>query len=255
MSLHHQLHAIADSTGTDFFGVADLTPAHEAILEQGGPEIATYPRAVSVGLAIPHAIVDQLPQRADRMVTLNYRHHCYDVINQRLDLITSQISGTLQRAGHRAWPVPASQTVDEKRLCGLFSHKLAAHLAGLGWIGRSCLLITPQAGPRVRWATVLTDAPIPATGKPMEVRCGTCRQCVETCPAQAFTGEPFREAEPREARYDTRKCEQYLVRMRETNAKFGVCGMCLYVGPHGKRQASGERLQAAGTYDGGVAAQ
>ena len=89
----------------------------------------------------------------------------------------------------------------------------------------------------------------------MEVRCGTCRQCVETCPAQAFTGEPFREAEPREARYDTRKCEQYLVRMRETNAKFGVCGMCLYVGPHGKRQASGERLQAAGTYDGGVAAQ
>ena len=72
--------------------------------------------AVSVGLAIPHAIVDQLPQRADRMVTLNYRHHCYDVINQRLDLITSQISGTLQRAGHRAWPVPASQTVDEKRL-------------------------------------------------------------------------------------------------------------------------------------------
>ena len=236
MTLLLQLRSIADATGTDFFGVADLAPAHDAILAQGGPEVAAYPRAVSVGLALPHAIVDQLPQRADRTVTLNYRHHCYDVINQRLDLITSQLAGAVQRAGHRAWPVPASQTVDERRLCGLFSHKLAAHLAGLGWIGRSCLLVTPTAGPRVRWATVLTDAPLAATGTPMEVRCHNCRQCVETCPAQAFTGEPFRDTEPRETRYDARKCEQYLVRMRENNAKFGVCGLCLYVCPHGRKK-------------------
>ncbi len=236
MDISQQLHSIADTWGTDFFGVADLTPARAAILQQGGPEVASYPRAVSVGFALPHAIVDQLPQRADRTVTLSYRHHCYDVINQRLDLITSQISAALQRAGHRAWPIPASQTVNEKLLCGIFSHKLAAHLAGLGWIGRSCLLVTPQAGPRVRWATVLSDAPLPETGKLMDVRCGDCRQCVDICPAQAFTGEPFRESEPREARYDARKCEQYLVRMRETNAKFGVCGMCLYVCPHGRKK-------------------
>ena len=236
MTLLPQLQAIADTWGADCFGIADLTPAHAAILAQGGPEVASFPRAVSVGLTLPHAIVDQLPQRADRTVTLNYRHHCYDVINQRLDLLTSQLSGALQRAGHRAWPVPASQTVDGKGLCGLFSHKLAAHLAGLGWIGRSCLLITPAAGPRVRWATVLTDAPIDETGQPMEVRCGTCRQCVEICPAQAFTGKAFRDAEPREMRYDARKCEQYLVRMRATNAKFGVCGMCVYVCPYGRKQ-------------------
>ena len=65
MDLFHKLQQIADSTGADFFGIADLTPAHAAILAQGGPEVASYPRAVSVGLALPNAIVDQLPQRAE----------------------------------------------------------------------------------------------------------------------------------------------------------------------------------------------
>ncbi len=37
-------------------------------------------------------------------------------------------------------------------------------MAGLGRIGKSCLLITPEAGPRVHWATVLTDAPMQVTG-------------------------------------------------------------------------------------------
>jgi len=235
MDLLHKLQAIADSTGVDFLGVANLAPAHDAILAQGGEAVASFPRAVSIGLALPNAIVDQLPRRAERAVAQSYRHHAYDVINQRLDLLASQVASALQRAGHRVLPVPASQIVDDVTLAGAFSHKLAAHLAGLGWIGRSCLLVTPTAGPRVRWSTVLTDAPL-ATGTPLDVRCGSCRQCVETCPAQAFTGEPFRDTEPRETRYDARKCEQYLVRMRETNAKFGVCGMCLYICPHGRRK-------------------
>ena len=178
MDLLHKLQAIADSTGVDFLGVANLAPAHDAILAQGGEAVASFPRAVSIGLALPNAIVDQLPRRAERAVAQSYRHHAYDVINQRLDLLASQVASALQRAGHRVLPVPASQIVDDVTLAGAFSHKLAAHLAGLGWIGRSCLLVTPTAGPRVRWSTVLTDAPL-ATGTPLDVRCGSCRQCVE----------------------------------------------------------------------------
>jgi epoxyqueuosine reductase QueG len=120
------------------------------------------------------------------------------------------------------------------RVAAIFSHKLAAHMAGLGWIGKSCLLITPEAGPRVRWATVLTDAPLPATGSAMAERCGECQKCVEICPQAAFTGRPFREDEPREARYDARKCELYLKDLEEKTG-YGVCGMCLFVCPHGRR--------------------
>jgi len=211
-----------------------LSPAHGAILEQGGQAIADYPRAVSVGIALLHSIVNQLPHRAERAVAVNYRHHAYDVINQRLDLITSRLSGVLQQSGYRALPVPASKRTGAERLSADFSHKLAGHLAGLGWIGKSCLLITPEMGPRVRWATVLTDAPFTKTGEPMPEHCGDCKECVDMCPMHAFTGQPFRENEPREIRYDASRCDRYFKKMREKDAELAVCGLCLYVCPYGQ---------------------
>ena len=132
-------------------------------------------------------------------------------------------------------PIPAAKRVDSERICAVFSHKLAAHLAGLGWIGKSCLLVTPQAGPRARWATVLTDAPLAATGAPMDERCGECVQCVEICPMQAFTGAPFRAEEPREKRFDARKCERYFDAMKAKDTETAVCGLCLYVCPYGNK--------------------
>jgi len=227
---------ITETWGSDFTGVADLSQAHEAILAQGGPLIAAYPLAISVGIRLPDAIVDQLPDRANRAVALSYQYYSYDLINQRLDLLVSQVGRFLHRKGYRALPVPASKQIDDERICAAFSHKMAAHLAGLGWIGKSCLLITPEAGPRVRWATVLTDAPLEITGAPTEERCGNCNLCVEICPVRAFTGEPFRASEPRGKRYDAVKCERYFAKMREKNETLGVCGLCLFVCPYGRRQ-------------------
>jgi len=128
------------------------------------------------------SIADQLPRRDSLGVQRGYRHHCYDVINQRLDHLASRLSARIQRQGYRSLPVPASLIVDQERLMGLFSNRMAAHLAGLSWIGKRCLLVTPEVGPRVRWATVLTSAPLEPTGTPMEERCGHCEECVRICP-------------------------------------------------------------------------
>ncbi len=238
MEMLQRLREAAQTWGADFFGVADLSPARDAILAQGGPAMAAYPWGISVGIVLMHAIVDQLPQRADRAVAIGYRQHSYDVINQRLDLLTSNLSSLLQREGHRALPVPAARRVDAERLCAAFSHKLTAHLAGLGWIGKSCLLVTPQVGPRVRWSTVLTDAPLAATGEPAEERCGGCQQCVEICPARAFSGQPFRAQEPREVRFDAGRCDRDFAGMKATDPETAVCGLCLYVCPYGRRPSS-----------------
>ena len=112
---------------------------------------------------------------------------------------------------------------------------MAARLAGLGWIGKCCLLVTPESGPRVRWGSVLTDASLKATKKPMKDGCGDCQECVDICPTKAFTGEPFREEDPREIRYDAHKCDKYLTKLEKTSA-LGVCGMCLYVCPYGNNR-------------------
>ena len=111
---------------------------------------------------------------------------------------------------------------------------MAARSAGLGWIGKCCLLVTPNVGPRVRWGSVLTDASLRATKKPMKDGCGDCYECVDICPTKAFTGAPFREEDPREIRYNAHKCDKYLSKMEKTSA-LGVCGMCLYVCPYGRK--------------------
>jgi len=153
--LDERLDEFTRELGADFFGVAD-TPAEDFIREQGGNEVASYPKAISIGIILLDTILDQLPKRFERAVAVNYRHHTYDIINLRLDLIASRISSTLQKEGHKILPIPASERYDNKRICAVFSHKLAANMAGLGWIGKGCLLITPKAGPRVRWTTILT---------------------------------------------------------------------------------------------------
>ena len=232
-SLDQLISGYAQELEVDFFGVADLAPAHAAVLEQGGPALARFPRAISLGIALLNPIVDQLPQRADPAVAMNYRHHAYDVINLRLDELASRLASRLRRLGHAALPVPASRRADDVRLRGIFSHKLAAHLAGLGWIGKSCLLVTPQVGPRVRWASVLTDAPLAPTGSAMDERCGDCQLCVDNCPVGAFSGRAFDPAEPREARFDVFKCKRYFDEL-EAAGRLPVCGMCLYVCPHGR---------------------
>ncbi|MDD4652206.1 MAG: 4Fe-4S double cluster binding domain-containing protein [Methanothrix sp.] len=233
MQLDARIREVAKDLGADFYGVADLAPARDFILWQGGERLAGYPRAISIGVALLSTIVDGLPERGDRVVAMEYRHHAYDVVNDLLDSIALRLSNCLQSQGYRALPVPASKrAVVDDRIAAAFSHKLAAHLAGLGWIGKSCLLITQQAGPRVRWTTVLTDAPLEATGQAMAERCGECSKCVEICPQAAFTGRPFRYDESREARYDAAKCERYLKEL-EQKTGYGVCGLCLYVCPHG----------------------
>jgi len=235
MLLESELLDRAVSWGADYFGIADLSPARDAIVEQGGTGIAEYPCGISIGVALLHSIVNQLLPRTERAAAINYRFHCYDVVNSRLDQITSRLGSVLQRKGYKAFPVPASKRVDDDRICAIFSHKLSAHMAGLGWIGKNCLLITPDMGPRVRWATVLTDAPLETTGGSSGERCGECRKCVDVCPVKAFTGQPFRAGEPRAARFDATKCDRYFSKMREKDAETAVCGLCLYACPYGRQ--------------------
>lgn len=236
MDLDSTIRSLALEWGAFLYGVADLGVLSTAIPEGPADIARDYPRAISLGIALNDDIIDLLPRRNERAVGSAYKLHCYDVINGRLDVLTSRIAGALQARGFRALPIPASVRCDDERIRAIFSHKMAAHLAGLGWIGKSCLLVTPSRGPRLRWATVLTDAPLEPTGGPMEERCGECSECVDICPVAAFKGRAFDPAESREARYDARACQDYLRGLEEEHP-WGVCGLCIYACPHGHRQS------------------
>lgn len=233
MGLQTILEETAKNLGAFYFGVADLS------LASGGPVtpyekrlISEYPFAISIGVPLSPEVVERIGEQEDIPALLNYGFHVYNMISPLIDHITSRLTFIIMREGYRAFPIPATQTLDRENLRGIFSNKMAASLAGLGWIGKSCLLVTPDRGPRVRWGTILTDAPL-HPGRPVEVGCGECIVCVEACPADAFTGRNFEPSEPREMRMRARKCDQFLTK-RGRNIGTRVCGMCVYICPWGK---------------------
>ncbi|MFI3279818.1 MAG: tRNA epoxyqueuosine(34) reductase QueG [Rikenellaceae bacterium] len=60
--------------------------------------------------------------------------------------------------------------------------------AGLGWIGRQSLLITPQFGSFVHIGVLLLTTEVDAFDSPLEhVGCGECRRCIDACPNGAIS--------------------------------------------------------------------
>lgn len=231
-SFQEELDKMAKDLGADLFGVADLSTAHDFMCNQGGEYLRKFPRAISIGIRLMDAIVNELPRHEEKPVIFAYRA-LYNSVNSRLDHIGLLLSRRIQKEGYMAYPIPASLVIDYDKLIGTVSNKLAASLAGLGWIGKSCLLITPEFGPRARYATVLTDAPLDV-GAPMKVRCGDCRECVDICPAKAFTGAAFNPNEPREVRFNAHACHNYM-RDRERRLGEQLCGLCVYICPYGRK--------------------
>lgn len=117
---------------------------------------------------------------------------------------------------------------------GLFSHKMAAVLAGLGGIGRSALFLSNEYGPALRLSTVLTDFPI-ETSSPVPSPCTNCGICVQKCPVGALTGRQWEPGLSRDELIDARKCSAYMKKAYQKIGRGAVCGICMAVCPLSRR--------------------
>lgn len=187
-----------------------------------------YPHAISIGINIPDEIIDTID-----IVEIEEKYlQTYIKINSKLNEIGTKIESILHEHKYMAKFIDASSIVSKDKLKGDISHKLVANLAGLGWIGKSCLLINPYYGPRIRWATIITDAPLPYAKKQVPSRCGTCRLCSVNCPSHAIKNIEFNEENSRETRYDAYACNDYFNKLEAQNRP-RLCGLCIKVCPWG----------------------
>ncbi len=172
------------SRGAVGFGVCRLSdiPTDDFLLSP--QTIRDLPSAISVALHLSPAVLGTLEDHPNQL----YEHH-YRQVNFALDRLALDIATLIQNLGAQALPVAASQLVDWQNQRGHLSHKRIAVGAGLGWLGRNNLLVTPQHGAQVRLVTLLTDLEL-EPDRPLERGCGTCRACIPACPAKAIDEAP-----------------------------------------------------------------
>ena len=111
-----------------------------------------------------------------------------DYLSGRLTKVAYDIAKVSRRLGLKALPLPAAGCpYDTRFLEAVFSYKHAAKAAGLGYLGRSSLLLTPDFGPRVRLSCCLTEALLEPTVKADMVNvCQRCKACINNCPSGAI---------------------------------------------------------------------
>ncbi len=216
--------------GANLVGVADTEPLKELTLDP--PNLLdSFTRGVSIALRLPGAVFEQITDRPTPLYA-----SIYQSANRILDEIAFHTVNILQRDGFNALPIPASQVLDRKNWYGAITHKAVGRMAGLGWQGKSLLLVNPDYGPRIRLATILTDAPL-KIGRPIKNRCGECNLCRDACPARAIKGVSTKDnyKSRQEALYFSRCVEKLTGEFAKLpDVGSPVCGICIKVCPFGR---------------------
>ncbi|MBN2112685.1 MAG: tRNA epoxyqueuosine(34) reductase QueG [Acidimicrobiia bacterium] len=143
------------------------------------------------------------------------------------------LAGVLGEAGHRA-----EVLCDDSRLVD----RAAAVRAGVGWWGKSTMVLAPGHGPWLLLGSVVTDAFIPLD-RPMVRHCGPCVACLPACPTGALVAPGV---------LDARRCLAALAQApgaiprefrRAMGDRFYGCDDCLEACPPGRRAlaAAGKR--------------
>lgn len=205
--------------GAKLVGFADMS----------GVEECGYPRAVSVALPVPPHILREIADGP----TKSY-YYMYHELNNGLNRIVTSGAEYLRERGYSAQPQTTDAVSYDADCRSALPHKTVAVRSGLGWIGKSCLLVTPEYGSAVRISSLLTDAPLACASSVMEPLCGGCDLCRSSCPGQALSGLLWNSAVDRDLIVDTGRCtrKQRELMMARTGIEADICGKCFVVCPY-----------------------
>lgn len=142
------------------------------------------------------------PDNQPPIATYAYGNDYHYIIKSKLNRLVEMICGETEGSGDlRGVENEKSQNPDFLIFCDSapVMERAWAAKAGLGWIGKSSLLINPNFGTYTFIGTLITSLKLnPDT--PMPNQCGNCTACLDGCPTKAIT-KPYW--------LDARKCLSY----------------------------------------------
>lgn len=214
--------------GVDLWGAASNTPT------------LTFAPALPIAISLMARLDPRSLIRLEQGDAGAY-HAEYRRLNALLDAAVDGLVAALHERGNAALGAHATvyRSVPESGdwlAAGVFAHKTAATRAGLGWIGKTALFVSPEAGPKVRLATVFSDLDL-AVGVPVtEGSCGSCRSCLDACPAGAGRDVVWRAGLARDLLFDAAACERHMDSLEVAGSR--TCGLCVAACPFGRNRSS-----------------
>jgi epoxyqueuosine reductase len=145
-----------------------------------------------VALALNYFRGERVPRRSQTAATGRIARYAWgddyhDVIAPKLDKIDEFLASF---GGQQKCYVDTGPVLERDH----------AAQAGIGWHGKSTMLIDERLGTWFFLAEVLTTLEMPVD-KPVPDRCGRCERCIKACPTNAITAPH---------RLDARRCISYL---------------------------------------------
>ena len=202
--------------GADLIGIGDMSRVENCKFKTG----------IAIAVALPKNIITDLQEAP----TEEY-YNLYHSLNQKLNGIVMTGEDFLKKKGFEAYAQTTERVEITQDKFSKLPHKTVATRGGLGWIGKNCLLVTPQYGSAIRISSLLTNAPLKCDEPVNQSHCGTCNQCVITCPAQALKGNLWTVGMQREEIVDIKKCykKQVEIMSKSTGIETDLCGKCFAV--------------------------
>jgi epoxyqueuosine reductase QueG len=162
----------------------------------------------------------------------------YGRVSAELRQASGFLAAQIEKRGFSAYSL-AGQRQNEDFTTPLPLKTLATR-AGLGWIGKSATLVTPEYGNAIRLGGVLTDMPLAVGGPIGESRCGDCTECAKNCPGNAIMGRNWSPSADRDLLLNAPSCKAAVIKRGGLlgGVTEGSCGVCLAVCPWTKAYIS-----------------
>ncbi|NLD87227.1 MAG: 4Fe-4S binding protein, partial [Clostridiales bacterium] len=181
--------------GADLVGVAPIYRFENAPIMMSPQGI--MPGATNVIVCAIHHPDEAIEMGGEQHPQILGPYTIQYAMNVKLDYIAYRIARMLDNLGYDAIPIACSNIWRYRPYADLkatfapdMSHIYAATCAGLGQLGWHGLTMTPEYGPRNRFISVITDAPLCATKLYEDMKlCDMCGECIRHCPADAYTKE------------------------------------------------------------------
>jgi epoxyqueuosine reductase QueG len=213
--------------------------AHGAVLVGFG-DLTELPPEVRSGLPIGICVAVKYPKEVisgiAELPTQEY-FDWYNRLNNQLDELVTFGAGLLHKEGYKAIAQTRAPVGTGDILSTALPHKTVATRAGIGWIGKSALLVTEKYGSMIRISSILTDAPL-ETAKPINTsKCDNCMICTNVCPAHAVSGKTWSAELYRDEFFTPIACRK-TARERSKQGFGGeatICGKCIEVCPYTRK--------------------